>query len=151
MIDGVKTKKLKVVPDERGRLMEILRADDELFTKFGQVYMTTTFPGVVKGWHFHEKQADNICCVQGQIKLALYDPRPGSPTKGEVAQFYLGVHNPLLVHVPAGVYHGWMGVGTEEAFIINLPTEPYDHARPDEHRVDPHVNDIPYRWERKDG
>jgi len=37
MIDGVKVKKLKVIPDERGRLMEMLRADDDLFVKFGQV------------------------------------------------------------------------------------------------------------------
>ena len=31
VIDGVKTKKLKVIPDERGRLMEMLRCDDEIF------------------------------------------------------------------------------------------------------------------------
>ncbi|MCJ7832051.1 MAG: dTDP-4-dehydrorhamnose 3,5-epimerase, partial [Actinobacteria bacterium] len=35
-IDGVLTKSLRVIPDERGRLMEILRADDEIFGKFGQ-------------------------------------------------------------------------------------------------------------------
>ena len=49
MIEGVKVKKLKVIPDERGRLMEILRNDDECYEKFGQVYMTTNYPGVVKG------------------------------------------------------------------------------------------------------
>ena len=53
MIEGVKVKKLKVMPDDRGRLMEILRSDDEIFQKFGQVYMTTAFPGIVKAWHFH--------------------------------------------------------------------------------------------------
>ena len=51
-IEGVKVKKLRAIPDERGRLMEILRCDDELFTRFGQVYMTTAYPGVVKGWHY---------------------------------------------------------------------------------------------------
>ena len=35
MIDGVMQKKLRVIPDERGRLMECLRSDDELFIKFG--------------------------------------------------------------------------------------------------------------------
>ena len=47
MIDGVIIKKLKVIPDERGRLMEIMRSDDTFFKKFGQVYMTTAYPGVV--------------------------------------------------------------------------------------------------------
>lgn len=151
MIDGVKIKKLKVVPDERGRLMEILRSDDGLFLKFGQIYMTTTYPGVVKAWHLHKKQTDNIACVQGMIKLALYDSREGSPTFKEVNQFYLGIHNPLLVQIPVDVYHGWMCVSEEEAIVVNIPTEVYDYENPDEHRVDPHQNDIPYDWRRKDG
>jgi dTDP-4-dehydrorhamnose 3,5-epimerase len=151
MIDGVKTKLLTVRPDERGRVMEILRRDDPLFQKFGQAYLTTTYPGVVKAWHKHEKQADNIACVAGMIRMALYDGRPGSPTRGEINEFYLGVHNPLLVQVPPGVHHGWMGVSQEEALIINIPTEPYDRGNPDEQRLDPHDNDIPYVWKRKDG
>jgi dTDP-4-dehydrorhamnose 3,5-epimerase len=151
MIEGVKVKKLKVIPDERGRLMEILRRDDELFRGFGQVYMTTTYPGVVKAWHKHEKQTDNIACVAGMIKIALYDGRPGSPTHREVNEFYLGVHNPMLVQVPAGVYHGWMCVSAEEAMIVNIPTETYNYGSPDEQRLDPHKNDIPYDWKRKDG
>ncbi|MFQ5722267.1 MAG: dTDP-4-dehydrorhamnose 3,5-epimerase family protein [Candidatus Aminicenantales bacterium] len=151
MIDGVNTKKLKVIPDERGRLMEILRSDENLFEKFGQVYMTTTYPGVVKAWHKHLKQTDNVACIRGMIKLALYDPREDSPTFKEVNQFYLGIHNPLLVQIPANVYHGWMCVSQEEAMIINIPTEVYNYQQPDEQRLDPHDNDIPYEWRRKDG
>jgi len=151
MIDGVKIKKLRVIPDQRGRLMEILRNDEDLFQKFGQVYMTTTYPGVVKAWHKHEKQADNIACVAGMIRMAIYDGRPGSPTFKEIDEFYLGVHNPLLVQVPSGVYHGWMAVSPEEAVIVNIPTEAYDREHPDEQRLDPHENDIPYLWKRKDG
>jgi dTDP-4-dehydrorhamnose 3,5-epimerase len=151
MINGVKIKNLRVIPDDRGRVMEILRHDDELFREFGQVYMTTTYPGVVKAWHKHEKQADNIACVCGTIKMALYDGRPGSPTQGTIDEFYLGVHNPVLVQVPAGVYHGWMAVSQEEAVVINVPTRPYDREHPDEQRLDPHDNDIPYDWRRKDG
>jgi dTDP-4-dehydrorhamnose 3,5-epimerase len=151
MIDGVKIKKLRVIPDQRGRLMEILRNDEDLFQKFGQVYMTTTYPGVVKAWHRHEKQADNIACVAGMIRMAIYDGRPGSPTFKEIDEFYLGIHNPLLVQVPSGVYHGWMAVSPEEAVIVNIPTEAYDREHPDEQRLDPHDNDIPYLWKRKDG
>ncbi len=151
MIEGVKVKKLKVIPDERGRLMEMLRCDDDLFTKFGQVYLSTTYPGVVKGWHYHKLQADNIVCVKGMLKLVLYDGRENSATKGEVSEFFLGEHNPLLVQVPKGVYHGWKCISENEAFVINCPTEPYNYSQPDEYRLDPHSSDIPYQWERKDG
>lgn len=151
MIQGVRMKKLRVIPDERGRLMEILRADDELFIRFGQVYMTTTYPNVVKAWHKHEKQTDNIVCLLGMLKLALYDGRPNSPTYGEINQFYLGVHNPLLIQIPPGVYHGWMCVSQEEAVVINIPTETYNYESPDEQRLDPYSNEISYDWKRRDG
>ena len=151
MIDGVKIKKLKVIPDERGRLMEMFRADDEFFEKFGQVYVTTTYPGVVKAWHKHEKQADNMACVAGMVKLALYDARQGSPTHGKIDQFCMGVHNPILIHIPAGIYHGWMCLSDSESIVVNAPTEMYDYKNPDEQRLDPHDGKIPYDWKRKDG
>ena len=151
MINGVQAKQLKRIPDERGRLMEILRNDDDMFTGFGQVYMTTTYPSVVKAWHYHKKQDDHIVCVKGMLKLVLYDARKKSPTYGEVNEFFIGDYNPVLVKVPKMIYHGWKCISEEEAIAINVPTEPYDPKNPDEYRLDPHKNDIPYSWERKDG
>jgi dTDP-4-dehydrorhamnose 3,5-epimerase len=151
MIAGVKIKPLKMIPDERGRLMEIMRCDDEHFSQFGQVYMTSIYPGVVKAWHYHQQQDDNFAVVKGMIKLALYDRRENSTTHGEVNEFFIGEYRPMLVHIPRGVAHGFKGVGTEEALIINLVTEPYDYDNPDECRLDPYRSDIPYDWTRKDG
>lgn len=151
MIDGVKVKPLKVIPDERGRLMEILRVDDDLFEKFGQVYMTTAYPEVIKAWHYHKLQDDHFAVVQGMMKLALYDDREGSPTKGEINEFFMGTHNPILVKIPRGVYHGFKAIGDNEAIVINIPSEPYNREDPDEYRVDPHSDQIPYNWSRKDG
>jgi dTDP-4-dehydrorhamnose 3,5-epimerase len=151
MIDGVKTKILKRIPDERGRLMEILRNDDDMFTGFGQVYMTTTYPQVVKAWHYHKKQDDYITCVKGMLKLVLYDSRKKSPTYDEINEFFIGDYNPMLIKVPKMIYHGWKCISEEEAIVINVPTEPYDSKIPDEYRLDPHKNKIPYAWERKDG
>ena len=151
MIEGVKLKDLKVIPDERGRLMEILRADDELFEEFGQVYMTTAYPGVVKAWHYHKLQTDNMAVIKGMMKVALYDARKDSPTYGEVNEFFLGEHNFKLIQIPKMVYHGFKCVGGEEAIVINIPTETYDYENPDEYRLDPYENDIPYDWRLKEG
>jgi len=151
MIEGVKVKKLKVIPDERGRLMEMLRADDELFIKFGQVYLTTAYTGVVKGWHYHKKQIDNMVVVKGMMKIVLYDEREGSSTKGEVNEFFMGIHNPLLLQIPPLVLHGFKCISEEEAIVINCPTETYNYEDPDEFRIDPHKNGIPYEWGKIDG
>lgn len=151
MIDGVKIKKLKVIPDDRGMLMEILRSDDEIFQKFGQVYMTTCYPGVVKGWHYHKIQTDYFTCVKGMAKVVLYDGRENSPTKGEVNEFFIGEKNPSLIVIPPGVMHGFKAIGNEACYIINCPTEVYKYDEPDEYRVDPFDNDIPYDWGIKQG
>ncbi|MDO9528836.1 MAG: dTDP-4-dehydrorhamnose 3,5-epimerase family protein [Syntrophales bacterium] len=151
MIEGVMIKKLKVIPDERGRLMEILRRDDKMFREFGQVYMTTANPGVVKGWHYHKKQYDNMTVVKGMMKIVLYDSRNDSSTHGEINELFVGEFNPVLVHIPPYVYHGFKCVSIEEAIVVNTPTEVYNYDEPDEFRIDPHSNDIPYDWSRKDG
>ncbi|HEY7447472.1 MAG TPA: dTDP-4-dehydrorhamnose 3,5-epimerase family protein [Vicinamibacterales bacterium] len=151
LIEGVKSKTLRVIPDDRGWLMEILRADDpELFTRFGQVYVSATYPGVVKAWHYHERQVDNFACITGIIKLVLIDTRPGSPTEGAVNEFWIGAQNPMVVQVPNLVYHGWKNIGQEVALVLNVPTEPYRYSDPDEYRIEPHGT-LPYDWTRKDG
>lgn len=151
LIDGVRTKRLNVLSDERGRLMEMLRCDDEIFLKFGQVYLTTAYPGVVKAWHYHRLQTDHFVCVRGMMKVVLYDPREDSPTRGLINEFFIGDWNPMLIQIPPGVYHGFKCVSEHEAIVINTVTEPYNYDQPDEFRLDPHDNDIPYDWARKDG
>jgi dTDP-4-dehydrorhamnose 3,5-epimerase len=151
LIDGVGIRPAKVVPDERGRLGEIMRADDPWFEKFGQVYFTTTYPGIVKAWHYHKKQTDHFYVVKGMVKAAMYDSRKGSPTYGLVNQVYLGEHCPALLRIPPGVLHGWMCVSKKEAYIVNITTEVYNYDRPDEFRTDPHDKNIPYDWTRRDG
>jgi len=151
MIDGVIVKKLKVIPDERGYLMEMLRSDDEFFQKFGQIYLTVAYPGVVKGWHYHKVQTDHFVAVSGMVKVVLYDRREGSCTHGEVNEFFMGEQNPILLVIPPFVAHGMKGVGTKPGMIVNCPTEVYKYDDPDEFRIDPHNNDIPYDWAQKDG
>jgi len=151
VIEGVKIKRLKLIPDERGFLMEMMRDDVEFFQKFGQVYLSVVYPGVVKGWHYHKKQTDHFVFVKGMAKVVLYDDREGSRTRGEVNEFFMGEHNPILLVIPPFVLHGMKGIGSEPAYLVNTPTEHYIYYHPDEFRVPPHSPEVPYNWEGKDG
>ncbi len=126
--------------------MEIMRPDWEVFQKFGQVYVTSAYPGVVKAWHFHKKQWDHFVCIKGMMKVTLYDSREDSPTKGLVNEFTIGERMPLLIRIPPLVYHGFKCIGTDEALIVNVPTEMYDYKEPDEFRLPPDTKEIPYDW-----
>src|SRR5512137_2939241 len=115
MIEGVQTRKLRLIPDERGFLLEMFRSDWPEYVKFGQAYVTAVYPGVVKGWHYHKTQTDHFVCVQGMAKVVLYDGRDGSPSHGEVNEFFMGPLNPIMLTIPSGVFHGFKGISEEMA------------------------------------
>jgi dTDP-4-dehydrorhamnose 3,5-epimerase len=149
MIKDVLVKPLAQITDERGKIMHMLRADEPHFEKFGEIYFSIVYPGVVKGWHIHKEMTLNYAVVSGMIKLVLYDPRKDSKTKGEIQELFIGEDNYVLVKIPPGIWNGFKGVGTKPAIIANCATIPH---RPDEiERLDPVKNDIPYDWELKHG
>jgi dTDP-4-dehydrorhamnose 3,5-epimerase len=145
MIEDVQVVSLRRIPDERGKIMHMLRADAPHFEKFGEIYFATAYPGVVKGWHLHKRQTQNYAVVAGMIKLVLYDNRDNSPTKGEIQEIFMGDNNYVLVRIPPKIINGWKCIGNKEAILANCATEPHD---PDEIiRLDPFSPDVPYDWD----
>lgn len=151
MIDGVSSRQLRVISDERGWLMEVLRSDWTIFKTFTQVYVTAAYPHVVKAWHMHKKQTDNIACIDGMVKLVLYDGRKRSKTAEEFNEFFIGTKAPLLVSIPPQIWHGFKAIGEKTALVINMPTKLYDYENPDEYRLPPDTKDIKYDWKLAPG
>ena len=151
MIQGVEIKNLKLIKDNRGFLMEMLRCDDKIYDKFGQVYLSVCNPNIVKGWHYHKKQTDHFVIVKGNAKVVLYDMREHSPTKGEIQEVFMGESNPILLKIPTFVLHGMTPADNNPIYLVNCPTEPYNYKNPDEFRVDFRSKDIPYDWGLEEG
>ena len=149
MIEGVKIKQLKKHLDDRGYLMEILREDDAEFTRFGQIYVSVSLPGVVKAWHAHRQQTDYLCIIKGMAKMGLYDGREDSPTYRQTQAIIAGELNGVLVIIPPLVWHGYMALGNEPIYAVNIPTYNYNRQEPDELRVDPFDNDFGFEWTTK--
>jgi len=144
MIEGVLVLPLKQIPDERGKIMHMLRADADHFEQFGEIYFSISNPGVIKGWHLHTRQTQNYAVLSGMIKLVLHDSRDDSPTKGEIMELFIGEDNYCLVRIPPGIANGYKTYGLETAVLANCATEPH---QPDEMiRIDPFSEDIPYDW-----
>jgi dTDP-4-dehydrorhamnose 3,5-epimerase len=150
-IDGVEIKELEAHRDSRGLVMEVLRCDDRIFEKFGQVYITTCKPGIAKAWHYHIGQAESFTCVKGVLKLVLYDGRKDSKTYGSVEEFRISLDNPILVKIPAYVMHGFECGTDEELIAISIKTEPYNPKTPDKIKLAFNDPSIPYKWDSKEG
>ncbi len=147
MIEGVKITPLRQIPDERGKIMHMMRCDSDVFQGFGEIYFSCVYPGAIKGWHIHTEMTLNYAVPHGQIKFVLYDDRSDSSTKGELQEIFMGTDNYCLVTVPKLVWNGFKGIGTEMAIVANCTDIPHT---PDEiKRKDPFDPSIPYDWSLK--
>jgi dTDP-4-dehydrorhamnose 3,5-epimerase len=148
LIEDVEIRKLEKHVDERGILCEILRKDWSIFKEFAMAYFSVTYPGVVRAWHRHPKagQVDYFCVLQGMAKIVVYDQRENSPTKGLINEFYIGEDNMVLLKIPGECWHGFKAIGTKPVVLVNFPTKLYDYKDPDEERLAPDTDKIPYDW-----
>jgi dTDP-4-dehydrorhamnose 3,5-epimerase len=149
VIGGVRLTPLRQITDERGAILHMLRADAPHFEEFGEIYFSMVYPGVVKGWHIHDRMTLNYAVPVGMIKLVLHDDREESPSRGETMEIVTGERAYQLVTVPPGVWNGFKGIGTEPALVANCATLPHDPG--EIHRLDPFENHIPYDWALKHG
>jgi dTDP-4-dehydrorhamnose 3,5-epimerase len=149
MIDGVKIIPLKQIADERGKIMHMMKATDPHFIKFGEIYFSCAWPGVVKAWHVHKSMTINNAVLSGRAKLVMYDLRETSPTRGELQEIFLGEDNYVLVQIPPGIANGYKAFGDKMVILANCATEPHD---PQEMiRMDPFTKEIAYDWAVKHG
>ena len=142
-IAGVEIVPLQRIPDERGTITHILRSTDPHFIAFGEIYFTSIYRDVVKGWHRHRDMTLNYACISGRIKLVLYDDRPDSPTNGTMLERFLGPDDYSLVAIPPSVWSGFKGMA-EESLVANCATHPHDPGRTEQ--LDPFGDRIPYDW-----
>lgn len=144
MIEGVQVIPLRRIPDERGTIFHMLKCTDPHFQQFGEIYFSTVYQGVIKGWHRHVEMTLNYACISGRIKLVLYDDRAGSMTRGEIVEIFLGPDQYSLVVIPPQVWNGYKGMSDPFAIIANCCTHAHDPARST--RLDPFDRSIPYDW-----
>ncbi len=130
-------------------VMHMLREDDPYFDRFGEIYFSIVYPGIIKGWHLHSKMTINYAVVDGSIKLVLFDQRAGSKTKGELQEIVFGQINYQLVRVPPGVVNGFTAVAGQRAIVANCADIPHDPSEIT--RIDPFTPSIPYDWKPRHG
>jgi dTDP-4-dehydrorhamnose 3,5-epimerase len=150
-IHDVRLKPVRPVPHEDGTLAEVARASwPEIDLPIVQVHITTTLPGRTRAWGLHERSTDRLFVVKGLVSIVVYDGRTDSPTFRCINEFSVTERNPGLLVIPPNLYHGWKNVGTDEAFIINMPSSEYEHASPDALDL-PYESQlaeelVPFRW-----
>ena len=144
MIHDVKITTLKIISDNRGKVMHMLRRDSSIFKNFGEIYFSTIYTNLIKGWHLHKEATLNYACVKGKVKLVLFDDRDSSPTKGKLYELILSPENYFLVTVPPNILNGFKGLDKSESIIANFLTLP--HNEKEMVRKEPNDKKFNYNW-----
>ena len=144
MIKDIIITKLKIITDERGSVMHMLRNDDKIFKNFGEIYFSTINPNKIKAWHLHKESYLNYACISGEVKLVLFDNRSDSPSKNQYQDIFLSPKNYVLVTIPPNIWNGFKGLHSEKSIIANCLTLP--HNEKEMVRKDPLDKSFNYKW-----
>ena len=143
-IEGVEITPLKIISDDRGSVMHMMRNDSKVFDKFGEIYFSTIFKGKIKAWHLHKQATLNYACVYGEVKLVLFDERKGSSTFGEYQELLLSLKNYNLITIPPNIWNGFKGYNDQFSIIANCLNLP--HNEKEMVRLDVKDNRFEYHW-----
>ena len=139
-----KITKLKIIQDDRGKVMHMLRKDSEVFKNFGEIYFSTIYFDKIKAWHLHKESTLNYTCVKGKVRLVLFDDRSDSLSKGSIQEIILSPNDYNLVTIPNNIWNGFKGLDKDESIIANCLDMP--HNENEMVRIDPFDKTIKYNW-----
>ena len=147
-IEGVITKSLKIISDDRGSVLHMLRNDSSLFKVFGEIYFSEINPKAIKAWKLHKNLTQNIAVLMGKVRLVLYDNRPSSKTLGEIVEYEIGRdNNYCLVQIPPMLWYGFQSLENQKALIANCTDQPHNPLESESMSID--TGKIPFQWDSR--
>lgn len=146
-IGGVVLREVKNIPTKTGHTVEVYREDWDIHDLTMCHVISVTICGKeISAWHGHQRQTDHIMVVMGAMQAALFDAREGSPTHGSIDVYNLSAMRPALLVIPPGVFHGFKNYSSDPVMFNNLFDMQYNYEDPDEWRLPPDTDVIPYRF-----
>ncbi len=105
----------------------------------GQINYSVAYPGIVKAWHRHKHQTDYFFVAMGNARVALHDSE-----KGTTETHFIGEHNPQVIKISPGIWHGYTCLGPEPCGLIYYVSRKYNPEDPDEERAS--WDSFGYNW-----
>ena len=141
-IHGLVVEPLRIIEDERGAVLHMLRDDSPLFTRFGEIYFSEINPGAVKAWKRHRRMTQRLAVPVGRVRFVVYDDRAESPTRGRTARLEIGRPDAYaLLVIPPGVWYGWQGIAPHPSMLANCADLRHDPTEAEQAATIPAIGD----------
>ena len=107
--------------DDRGDLFEWIKSED-----FGQIFVSTTKPGITRGNHYHHTKTEKFLVIRGEAEI-----RFRQINSDEIIIYKVSGLEPTVVDIPTGYTHNITNTGETELITLFWANEIFDSERPD--------------------
>lgn len=112
---------LEVKRDNRGWLTEIIKSEYA-----GQIFVSKSYAGIVRGNHYHDTKAEKFCLIQGKAVIKFRNI-----LNNEVINYYVSDEKIEIVDIPPGYTHSIENIGDNEMIVIFWADKIFDPDGPD--------------------
>lgn len=135
-MNSVEIIELDYFEDERGWLLKVLKQENIGKNNFGEIYLTTAFPGITKARHYHKYTTEWFCVIKGTGKLVLQDIESMERT-----EIVMGNAQFITVKIPSGIAHAIKNIGNETMYLLAVANQPYNPQQPDTYPYELNITD----------
>lgn len=107
--------------DARGSLAELLKS-----AHVGQIFVSRTHPGIIRGNHYHDLKVEKFCVLEGDAVI-----RFRSILGHEVEEYCISGTDFKVVDIPPGLTHSIENVGSNELIVLFWASEIFNLRKPD--------------------
>lgn len=118
--------RLKKNTDDRGWLAEFIKSQS-----MGQIFISSTKPGITRGNHWHHTKVEKFLVVQGKADITFRKIDTETVLKYKVSGA-----TPEVVDIPAGYTHAITNTGQAELITLFWASEIFNHEKPDTYRLE---------------
>jgi dTDP-4-dehydrorhamnose 3,5-epimerase len=142
-MEGISLYPLKHFIVPKGDVFHALKATDEGYAGFGEVYLSRIKAGEIKGWKRHNRMMLNLVVVYGTVKFVLYDDSKDSQTYGQFKEYILSPDNNYQrLTVSPGLWFAFQGMEKDVSILMNIIPEPHNPTETDNKEL----TEIPYNF-----
>ena len=116
----------EIKADNRGALAELFKSH-----AFGQIFFSTTKPGITRGNHYHDTKVEKFCVLKGEAVI-----RFRKVLSEDIIEYKVSGENVTIVDIPPGYTHSIENIGSEELITLFWSDEVFDQENPDTYRLE---------------
>ena len=131
MNEVISINKLARITTDGGDVMHGLKAIENSYKGFGEIYFSWISKNLIKGWKRHTKMTMNLIVPYGSVRFVFFE----SNTQRYLEEI-IGVENYVRITVPPGIWFAFQGLSLTKSLVVNIANIVHDQKEVEKKPLD---------------